>query len=76
MPYRDISELPDSVKDNVPKHAQEIYMAAYNNALQQYKDPDKRRGKGSLEEVARKVAWAAVKEEYKKDSKTGKWHKK
>jgi len=25
MPYNSISELPDSVRDNLPKHAQEIY---------------------------------------------------
>ena len=27
MPYKSISDLPDSVRDNVPKHAQEIYKA-------------------------------------------------
>jgi cation transport regulator ChaB len=25
MPYGKVSELPDSVKNNLPKHAQEIY---------------------------------------------------
>jgi cation transport regulator len=34
MPYNKISELPDSVKNALPKHAQEIYMAAFNNAWQ------------------------------------------
>ena len=32
MPYSSISDLPDSVRDNVPKHAQEIYKEAYNSA--------------------------------------------
>ena len=32
MPYDKLTELPDNVKDNLPKHAQEIYLAAYNNA--------------------------------------------
>lgn len=27
MPYDKRSELPDSVKDNLPQHAQEIYKA-------------------------------------------------
>lgn len=75
MPYNSVDELPDSVKNNLPGHAQEIYMAAYNNASEQYTDPAKRRGHASAEEVARKVAWSAVKQEYEKDS-SGKWHKK
>ncbi len=33
-------------------------------------------GRASLEEVAHKVAWAAVENEYEKDEKTGKWKKK
>lgn len=76
MPYNSLNELPDSVKDNLPKHAQEIYKEAYNNAWEQYKDPDKRRGDASREETAHKVAWAAVKKEYEKDDKSGKWKRK
>jgi len=76
MPYKNTGELPDSVQDTLPKHAQDIYLAAYNNALEQYEDPKKRQGKASLEEVAHKVAWAAVKKEYKKDRKTGEWKRK
>ena len=44
MPYDRITELPDSVKDNVPKHAQEIYKEAFNSAWDEYKDSDERRG--------------------------------
>ena len=36
MPYKNLSDLPDSVRDNLPKHAQEIYQAAYNSAWDQY----------------------------------------
>jgi len=68
-------DLPESVKNVLPEHAQHIYKEAHNNALEQYKDPKKRRGKASLEEVAHKVAWAAVKEKYEKNEKIGKWHK-
>jgi cation transport regulator len=75
MPYRYISQLPDSVKNHLPKHAQEIYMKAFNNAWKEYADPDKRRAGSSHEESARRVAWAAVKQKYKKDTK-GKWVKK
>ena len=74
MPYSRKSELPDSVKDNLPAHAQDIYKEAYNSAWDEYKDPDDRRGDDSREEVAHKVAWAAVKKMYEK--KNGKWVKK
>jgi cation transport regulator len=66
MPYQTPADLPDSVKDNLPKHAQEIYLAAYNSAWDQYADPDRRRGDDTREETAHKVAWAAVKEKYEK----------
>lgn len=75
MPYDKLSELPESVKDHLPKHAQEIYKEAFNNAWDQYADPKKRRGDASREEVAHKVAWSAVKEKYEK--KGDRWvHKK
>ena len=77
MPYNKISDLPESVRDNLPKHAQEIYQAAFNGAWEQYKDPAERRSEDdSREEVAHKIAWAAVKNDYEKDEKTGKWKKK
>jgi len=74
MPYSKKSELPDSVKNNLPEHAQEIYKEAFNNAWDEYSDPDKRKGGASREEAAHKVAWAAVKKKYEK--KNGKWTKK
>ena len=76
MPYDKISELPDSVRDNLPKHAQEIYMEAFNSAWDEYADPDERRGNTSREETAHKVAWSAVKKKYKKNDKTGEWKSK
>lgn len=65
MPYDKISELPKQVKDNLPKHAEEIYIAAYNNAWEQYKEPSSRTG--SREETAHRVAWSAVKQKYTKE---------
>lgn len=72
-PYRSVTELPDSVKDNIPHHAQEIYVAAFNSAWDEYKDPGERQGHASREETAHRVAWAAVKQKYEKDEATGKW---
>jgi cation transport regulator len=77
MPYKTIAELPGRVRDNLPKHAEEIYLAAFNSAWEQYDQPGERRSESDTrEEVAHKVAWAAVKNEYEKDDKTGKWVKK
>ena len=54
--------------DTLPSHAQKIYSKAHKNALKQYQSPSKRRGgkRQSKEQVAHKVAWSAVKKEYKK----------
>jgi cation transport regulator len=73
MPYDQINDLPESVRDALPKHAQEIYRAAFNSAWDEYKNPAERRGKESREEAAHKVAWAAVKGQYEKDERSGTW---
>ena len=63
MPYKKLTDLPDNVTDHLPKHAQEIYRAAYNSAEEQYDEEDRRH----------RVAWAAVKDKYEKDEDSGKW---
>jgi cation transport regulator len=63
MPYERRSELPDSVKDNLPAHAQGIFKEAYNSAYDQY-DHDETR--------ANRIAWGAVKKKYHKND-DGKW---
>lgn len=65
MPYQNIEDLPDVVKNHLPKHASEIFLATFNNAFKEYDE----------EETAFRVAWAAVKHDYQK-GKDGKWHKK
>ncbi|WP_439135621.1 ChaB family protein [Pseudomaricurvus sp.] len=67
MPYESLSDLPDSVRNVLPKHAQEIFQAAFNSAWNEYKDPGDRRGNDTREEVSFKVAWAAVKTKYTSD---------
>lgn len=65
MPYKQIDDLPESVKEHLPKHAQEIFRAAFNSAVEEY----------SEEERAFRVAWSAVKRDYEKGD-DGQWHKK
>lgn len=75
MPYKTISDLPESLQGHLPKHAQEIYMKAFNSAYHIYADPEKRRDDQSLDATAARIAWAAVKKEYEKNE-TGHWVKK
>ena len=75
MPYNSINDLPESVRHSLPDHAQHIYREAFNNAYDQYANPDKRRGESDREETAHRVAWSAVKQTYTKGS-DDKWHKK
>jgi cation transport regulator len=62
MPYEKITDLPDSVRNNLPKHAQEIYKEAYSSAEDQYGE----------ESRAHRVAWSAVEQKYEKNDK-GNW---
>jgi cation transport regulator len=60
VPYDANSELPKSVRDHLPEHAQTIYREAFNHAWVQYaRDP-------AHEEIAHRVAWSAVKRRYRK----------
>jgi cation transport regulator len=52
VPYKDLNDLPKPVQVHLPKHAQEIYRAAYNSAWEEYAQDEER---------AHKVAWSAVK---------------
>ena len=73
MPYSDKSELPDSVKNVLPAHAQDIYKEAFNSAYDEYQHKEDRRDEASREEVAHRVAWNAVKQKYHKVD-DDKWH--
>ncbi|HQT75876.1 MAG: cation transporter [Rhodospirillales bacterium 20-64-7] len=60
MPYSAPDELPQSVRAHLPRHAQEIYLAAFNNAWRSHAaDPDH-------EAIVHRIAWAAVKRRYRK----------
>lgn len=75
MPYQRRTNLPDSVKENLPARAQEIYLKAFNSAWDEYEDPQDRRSNAGREEVAHKVAWSAVKNQYEK-TEGGNWIRK
>ena len=75
MPYNNTSELPTSVRNVLPAHAQDIYKEAFNNAWDEYKGAKNRRGDSDREETAHRVAWSAVKSKYRKGDDS-KWHPK
>jgi cation transport regulator len=62
MPYPSNDDLPTSVRRHLPEHAQDIFREAFNHAWRTYgeREPDRR------EEIAHRVAWAAVKKRYRK----------
>jgi cation transport regulator len=62
MPYDMLTDLPDSVRNNLPKHAQEIYKEAFNSAEEQYGE----------ESRTHRVAWSAVENKYEKNE-NGNW---
>lgn len=61
MPYASNEDLPPSVRDHLPAHAQDIYRAAFNHAFAAHA------GEHDREERAHRIAWAAVKRSYRKD---------
>ena len=56
MPYASNSELPTRVRNVLPRHAQDIYRAAFNDAYERY-GPQR-------EAIAHRIAWSAVKRHF------------
>lgn len=62
MPYASNADLPPSVRKHLPDHAQDIFRSAFNHAWETYGRSSPER----VEEIAHRVAWAAVKKRYRK----------
>jgi len=60
MPYSENADLPPSVRNHLPEHAQSIYRAAFNHAYRAHA------GEADRERRAHMIAWAAVKRGYAK----------
>jgi cation transport regulator len=60
VPYEVNADLPPSVRNHLPEHAQDIFREAFNAAHDAHaRDPRQ-------EEAAFRIAWAAVKRRYEK----------
>jgi cation transport regulator len=60
MPYRANADLPHSVRNHLPQHAQDIYREAFNHAYEAHA------GEIEREKRAHMIAWSAVKRSYVK----------
>jgi len=65
MPYQNIEELPNDVKEQLPQGAQQIFCAAYNSASRD----------GLNDNQAHQVAWNSVKNSYEQGEQ-GQWQHK
>lgn len=66
MPYERVSDIPGSVRRNLPGHAANIWRAAYNSCVSQHGDNPKK---------CAKIAWGAVKNAGYAKGDDGEWSK-
>jgi cation transport regulator len=67
MPYPTNGSLPASVRLHLPPRAQDIYREAFNHAWTSHALEPRQ------EEIAHRIAWAAVKRQFEK-GRDGQWH--
>ena len=60
MPYATNRDLPASVRNHLPPHAQDVFREAFNHAFAAHQ------GEPDQEQRAFRIAWAAVKRGYVK----------
>ncbi|HET7885776.1 MAG TPA: ChaB family protein [Bradyrhizobium sp.] len=60
MPYSSNEDLPAAVRHRLPRHAQDIYREAFNHSFASHAADSRQ------EEIAHRIAWAAVKQSYTK----------
>lgn len=61
MPYASNDKLPPAVRHHLPPRAQDVYREAFNHAWATYARDERQ------EEIAHRVAWAAVKRQFHKE---------
>lgn len=62
MAYETLEQLPEGIKSQLPRGAQQIFLAAFNSATSD----------GLSEDGAAKIAWNSVKNQYQQSS-NGEW---
>lgn len=74
MRYEKIEDLPESLRDDLPDDAQEIYIEAYRKSWDSFKE--EMGGDLGQEAVAHRDAMHAVKQEFVEDKEKGLWYRK
>ncbi len=63
MPLKRNADLPEAARNVLPDEAQDVYRDAYNRALEEH----------GGEQRAHEAAWAAVKDKFVENERTGRW---
>jgi cation transport regulator len=74
MQYKNKSDLPKTLRDVLPEEAQDIYLAAFQEAWEGYEDWQG--GEMNRHSTAHQRAMAAVKLEFVHDNESGQWYSK
>jgi cation transport regulator len=59
-PYAAVDKLPQNIKDELPKEAQERYLVAFNEAFEEERTIEGKKDK----ETAHEKAWESIKREF------------
>jgi cation transport regulator len=64
MPYKSTTDLPQAIRNYLPIQAQMLFCEAFNHAWRKFETPESEMEFGTQEELAHRIAWAAVKKRY------------
>jgi cation transport regulator len=67
MTYRTLSDLPEALRKELPRHAQEIYLAAHIRTWEKCAASGDYQDERSMAKTAHKAGLFAVEMEYEKD---------
>jgi cation transport regulator len=72
--YKSKSDLPETLRKDLPENLQEIYLQAYRQSWKEYEKF--RGGEADRETVAHRDAMMAVRRDYEFDDDSGRWYPK
>jgi len=72
--YKSIDDLPQHLKDELPREARELYRAAYNRILEKESTPGEAEPPDRAHRLAHEGGMLAVMGEFQQDE-SGRWHR-
>lgn len=73
MEYKKLEDLPDTLRESLPKEAQNIYIKAFKKAWDEYEE--KQGGDMDRESVAHRQGMKKVRDEFVYHEDTGEWYR-